>query len=319
MIFLCRKSKALMKIFITGGGGLVGRNLLEHPEATHYQMLAPSSKELNLLSADAVNTYLRQHKPDLVIHCAGIVGGIQANMANPVKFFYDNMLMGLNVINGATLAGVPQLMNLGSSCMYPRNAPNPLAEEAVLTGELEPTNEGYALAKISAARLCDYISRETPSLNYKTLIPCNLYGRHDKFGTHNSHMIPAVIAKIHAAVNSSAEEVDIWGDGEARREFMYAGDLADFIYFALKQFDQLPQLLNVGLGHDYTINEYYQAAAKVLGYQGKFIHDLSKPVGMKQKLIDATRLHALGWKAKTSLEDGIKHTYHYFLETHHHE
>ena len=308
-----------MKIFITGGGGLVGRNLLEHPEAAQYQILAPASKELNLLSADAVNAYLREHKPDLVIHCAGIVGGIQANMANPVKFFYDNMLMGLNVINGSQLAGVPQLMNLGSSCMYPRNAPNPLAEEAVLTGELEPTNEGYALAKISAARLCDYISREMPSLSYKTLIPCNLYGRYDKFGAHNSHMIPAVIAKIHSAVKDGAEEVDIWGDGEARREFMYAGDLADFIYFALKKFSQLPQLLNVGLGHDYTINQYYQAAAAVLGYKGKFIHDLSKPVGMKQKLIDVTRLHALGWKAKTSLEDGIQHTYQYFLETQSHE
>lgn len=308
-----------MKIFITGGGGLVGRNLLEHPEAAQYQILAPASKELNLLSADAVNAYLREHKPDLVIHCAGIVGGIQANMANPVKFFYDNMLMGLNVINGSQLAGVPQLMNLGSSCMYPRNAPNPLAEEAVLTGELEPTNEGYALAKISAARLCDYISREMPSLSYKTLIPCNLYGRYDKFGAHNSHMIPAVIAKIHSAVKDGAEEVDIWGDGEARREFMYAGDLADFIYFALKKFSQLPQLLNVGLGHDYTINQYYQAAAAVLGYQGKFTHDLSKPVGMKQKLIDATRLHTLGWKAKTSLEDGIQHTYQYFLETQNHE
>lgn len=298
---------------------MVGRNLLEHPEAALYKILAPTSKELNLLSPEAVNAYLREHKPDLVIHCAGIVGGIQANMANPVKFFYDNMLMGLNIINGSQLAGVPQLMNLGSSCMYPRNAPNPLAEEAVLTGELEPTNEGYALAKISAARLCDYISREMPSLSYKTLIPCNLYGRHDKFGAHNSHMIPAVIAKIHSAVENSAVDVDIWGDGEARREFMYAGDLADFIYFALKQFSQLPQLLNVGLGHDYTINQYYQAAAKVLGYHGKFTHDLSKPVGMKQKLIDATRLHALGWKAKTSLEDGIKHTYQYFLETQNHE
>lgn len=308
-----------MKVLITGGSGLVGRNLLEHPGAAQHTILSPSSKELNLLSAEAVQSYLHEHKPDMVIHCAGIVGGIQANMANPVKFFYDNMLMGLNVINGAKLTGIPQLMNLGSSCMYPRHAPNPLAEEMVLTGELEPTNEGYALAKISAARLCDYISKETQSLSYKTLIPCNLYGRYDKFGTHNSHMVPAVIAKIHSAVRNNDSSVEIWGDGEARREFMYAGDLADFVYFALKQFDQLPQLLNVGLGHDYTINQYYQAAAEVLGYEGTFVHDLSKPVGMKQKLIDATRLHSLGWRAKTSLEDGIKHTYQYFLETQHHE
>lgn len=298
---------------------MVGRNILEHPDADQYQIFAPSSKELNLLDSDAVTEYLCSYKPDLVIHCAGIVGGIQANMENPVKFFYDNMLMGLNVVNGAKLAGVTQLLNLGSSCMYPRNAPNPLVEEAVLTGELEPTNEGYALAKIAASRLCDYINREMPSYNYKTLIPCNLYGRYDKFGAHNSHMIPAVIAKIHSAIKSGSEEVDIWGNGEARREFMYAGDLADFIYFSIKQFNELPQLLNVGLGHDYTINEYYRAAAEVLGYQGKFTHDLSKPVGMKQKLIDTTKLQALGWKAKTSLVDGIQNTYKYFLETQSHE
>ena len=319
-ISLYRKSKALvMKIFITGGSGMVGQNLREHPEAQNYNLLAPSSSELNLLNEKAVFAYLNTHKPDLVIHCAGRVGGIQANIANPVNFFSDNMQMALNVINGAKAAGTRKLLNLGSSCMYPRNAINPLTEDAVLTGELEPTNEGYALAKISAARLCDYISREDSNFAYKTLIPCNLYGRHDKFGAHNSHMIPAVIAKIHSAVKSNALEVDIWGDGEARREFMFAGDLADFIYFSLTKFEELPQLLNVGLGYDYTINQYYQAVADVLGFKGSFIHDLTKPVGMKQKLIDASRLHALGWKANTSLDEGIKSTYQYFLEKSNHE
>lgn len=308
-----------MKIFITGGSGMVGRNLLEHPASAGYSILAPTSKELNLLSSEHVTAYLNQHKPDFVIHSAGIVGGIQANIANPVKFFSDNMQMALNIINGSRAAGIKNLLNLGSSCMYPRNGSNPLKEESILTGELEPTNEGYALAKISAARLCDYISRENPDLAYKTIIPCNLYGRHDKFGTHNSHMIPAVIAKINLAVKSNAPEVDIWGDGEARREFMFAEDLADFIYFSLAKFEQLPQLLNVGLGYDYTINQYYQTVASVLGFKGRFVHDITKPVGMKQKLIDTTLLHAFGWKAKTSLEDGIKSTYQYFLETSNHE
>lgn len=294
---------------------MVGRNVLEHKAAENYEIFAPSRSELDLLDFHAVSNYIKKNKPDVVLHCAGIVGGIQANMAEPVRFFRDNMLMGLNVINGAKDAEVTRLLNLGSSCMYPRNATNPLKEEAVLTGELEPTNEGYALAKISAARLCDYIHRETPDYLYKTLIPCNLYGRHDKFGAHNAHMIPAVIAKIDKAIQDNATEVEIWGDGEARREFMYAADLADFIFTAVARFDELPQLLNVGLGHDYTINDYYQAVADVLGYKGKFVHDLSKPVGMKQKLIDATRLREFGWKHKTSLHDGIRNTYQFYQNT----
>lgn len=308
-----------MKIFITGGSGLVGRNLLEYSGASQYEILAPSSIQLNLLNEDAVNTFLRKNMPDMIIHCAGLVGGIQANIANPARFFFDNIQMGINVINSAKRIGIPQLINLGSSCMYPRNAPNPLAEDAVLTGELEPTNEGYALAKITCARLCDYICQEKPSLSYKTLIPCNLYGRHDKFGTHNSHMVPAVISKIHAAVESGSNEVNIWGDGEARREFMYAGDLADFIFYAIKRFGDLPNMLNVGLGHDYSINQYYQAVANVLEYKGEFTHDLSKPVGMKQKLINTNKLHQFGWSYKTSLEDGIAKTYRYFLENYIHE
>lgn len=293
---------------------MVGRNLLEHPSASEYEILAPASKQLNLLDSNAVAAYMLQHTPDMVIHCAGVVGGIQANMASPVTFFSDNMQMALNVINSARQAGVKQLLNLGSSCMYPRNAINPLTEEVVLTGELEPTNEGYALAKISAARLCDYICKEDNSFSYKTIIPCNLYGRHDKFGAHNSHMIPAVIAKVSAAVTNNDAAVEIWGDGEARREFMYSGDLADFIYFSLPRFIELPHLLNVGLGHDYSINEYYQAVAKVLGFEGTFTHDLTKPVGMKQKLIDTKKLHAFGWQAQTSLEQGIKKTYEFYME-----
>lgn len=303
-----------MKVFITGGSGMVGSNLIEHPAAVQYEIIAPSSKELNLLSAVDVLSFLKDTQPDIVIHSAGVVGGIQANIAHPVRFLSDNLLMALNVINGARQIGIKKLLNLGSSCMYPRNALNPLKEEVVLQGELEPTNEGYALAKISAARLCDYIVREDGNFAYKTIIPCNLYGRHDKFGTHHSHMIPAVIAKIDQAKKDNSPEVDIWGDGEARREFMYAGDLADFIYYALPRFDTMPQLLNVGLGHDYTINEYYKTVAEVLGYQGQFVHDLSKPVGMKQKLIDDTRLTVFGWKAKTTLEQGIRQAYYFYLE-----
>lgn len=303
-----------MKLFITGASGMVGRNLLEHPASDHYSILAPGRDKLDLLNGEAVARYMETHKPDAVIHCAGIVGGIQANIANPVSFFTSNMQMAMNVINGARNAGVKQLLNLGSSCMYPRNAVNPLCEEALLTGELERTNEGYALAKIAAARLCDYIVKEEPDFSYKTIIPCNLYGRHDKFGAHNSHMIPAVIAKIDAAVRANAQAVDIWGDGEARREFMYAGDLADFIFTALDRFEQMPALLNVGLGHDHSINDYYRAVAQVLGFHGDFEHDLTKPVGMQQKLVSTERLGEFGWAASTSLADGIYATYQFYLD-----
>ena len=197
--------------------------------------------------------------------------------------------------------------------MYPREATNPLNEELILKGELEPTNEGYAIAKITTTRLCEYINRENGEFQYKTVIPCNLYGKYDKFDPKNSHMLPAVIRKIHEAKINNQEVLDIWGDGEARREFMYAEDLADFVYYAIENFEKMPQNINVGLGHDYTINEYYKVVADVIGYKGKFIHDLSKPVGMKQKLIDDSKLQEFGWKYKTSLQDGIKKTYEYYL------
>jgi GDP-L-fucose synthase len=197
--------------------------------------------------------------------------------------------------------------------MYPRDALNPLSEDLILKGELEPTNEGYALAKVTSTRLCEYISKEDSNKLYKTVIPCNLYGRFDKFDPNHSHMIPAVIRKIDEAKKNQQVEIDIWGDGEARREFMYAEDLAEFIYYALDNFATMPQNLNVGLGTDFTINEYYQAVAKVVGYTGRFTHDLSKPVGMKQKLIDDSKLKTFGWSYKTSLEAGIKKTYDFYL------
>lgn len=303
-----------MKILITGASGMVGRNLQEHAAASQYQLLTPDSKSLNLLNQNEVDTYFSAELPDLIIHSAGVVGGIQANMAQPVKFFYDNMQIALNVINGAQKSGIPRLINLGSSCMYPRDAVNPLTENAILAGELEPTNEGYALAKIAAARLCDYISSEHSRLHYKTLIPCNLYGRHDKFGALNAHMIPSVIAKIHHAVQVQADSVEIWGSGEARREFMYASDLADFIFTIVDKMESLPNLINVGLGHDFSINEYYQMIAHVLGYKGTFEHDLSKPVGMKQKLVDISNLASLSWSANTDLRQGIQKTYQFYLE-----
>lgn len=293
---------------------MVGRNIVESEKAKNYILLTPSSSELNLLDRLSVDNYIRANAPDIVIHCAGLVGGIQANMAHPVAFLVDNTQMGLNIIMTAYESGIKNFINMSSSCMYPRDAQNPLGEELILKGELEPTNEGYAIAKVASTRLCEYIHREKSEYHYKTIIPCNLYGRYDKFDPKHSHMLPAVIKKIHDAKVNNQTTLDIWGDGEARREFMYAADLADFIYYALENFESMPQNINAGLGTDYTINEYYTAIAEVIGYKGNFIHDLTKPVGMKQKLIDDTKLQKFGWRYKTSLKDGIQKTYDYYLE-----
>ncbi len=302
-----------MKILLTGSTGMVGNNIRNHPLAINYELLTPSSNELDLLNRQRVKTYIDKNRPDMVIHAAGIVGGIQANIAEPVRFLVDNMQMGLNIITVAKELRVMKFLNLGSSCMYPRNGKNPLTEDLILQGELEPTNEGYAISKVASTRLCEYITREGDSFLYKTIIPCNVYGRYDKFSENNSHMIPSVIKKITDAKKSGLKSISIWGDGLARREFMYADDLADFIFYAVENFKFMPQNLNVGLGHDYTINEYYHEIAKVIGYEGEFTHDLSKPVGMKQKLIDDTNLKKFGWCYKTDLSEGIKHTYDFYL------
>tara|TARA_B100000963_G_C22638349_1_gene678909 strand:- start:2649 stop:3578 length:930 start_codon:yes stop_codon:yes gene_type:complete len=303
-----------MKVFVTGGSGMVGRNVVEYLISKEVEVLYPTSKEINLLDKEALSTFIKKNDPEMIIHCAGLVGGIQANIDNPTRFLYENTQIGLNVIISSYETGIKRLINMGSSCMYPRNAKNPLGEELVLKGELEPTNEGYAIAKITSTKLCELINKEDSSFQYKTIIPCNLYGRYDKFDPKYSHMIPAVIKKIHDGKISKKKTINIWGDGQARREFMYTEDLASFIYHAIERFDKMPQNINVGLGHDYSINQYYRIIADVIGYKGKFQNDFSKPVGMKQKLIDDSKLQQFGWKYKTSLKDGIEKTYDYFLK-----
>jgi GDP-L-fucose synthase len=314
-----------LRVLLTGGAGMVGRNIAEHPAVRHWDLVAPCRQDLDLEQAEAVKAFLRDVRPQVVIHAAGLVGGIHANMAKPVDFLVRNTDIGRNVILGAAACGVPVLLNLGSSCMYPRGIDAPLREEQVLTGELEPTNEGYALAKIYAARLCQYLRRQEPTLQYRTLIPCNLYGRHDHFDAERSHLVAAALLKLHAARASGAETVDIWGDGTARREFMDAADLADAVVRHIHQGHQshqshqshdMPELMNIGPGHDHTVNDYYAAAAEVVGWQGRFVHDLSRPVGMKRKLVDVTRQTAWGWAPRISLREGLARSYQFFLETH---
>ncbi len=303
-----------IRILLTGASGMVGRNILDHPAVNAYDVLKPSSTELNLLDFDSVRHYMAEQKPDMVIHAAGKVGGIQANIREPVKYLINNLDMGRNTVLAAHAAGVKRFINLGSSCMYPRDHEDAMSEDMVLTGQLEPTNEGYALAKIVTTRLCEYLLSEDNTLQYKTLIPCNIYGRYDKFDPAHSHLVPAIVHKVHQAKVLQQKSVEIWGNGTARREFMYAGDLAHAIMRAVKFFDAVPLRMNVGLGHDHSVNDYYRTVADVIGYTGDFVYDLTKPVGMKRKLLSIKQLHSWGWTASYSLKAGIEKTYTYYLK-----
>ena len=302
------------RLLLTGGQGMVGQNIRAHHQAKSWEILAPTSTELDLTDEHLVRAYIKTKKPDVVIHAAGRVGGIQANMAHPVDFLDVNNVIGRNVIMSAWAEGVRHLINLGSTCMYPAAAPNPLSEDMILTGPLEPTNEGYALAEIMAMRLCDYINREDSGARFKTLIPCNIFGPYDKFDPKHSHLLPAIIHKIHQAKIGGSPYVEIWGDGKARREFMYAPDLADAIWRASNDIEACPDQMNIGLGYDFTINEYYSAVADVIGWTGSFTNDISRPVGMKQKLCDTSRAQKWGWRAPTSLCTGIEATYKFYCE-----
>ncbi len=300
------------RVLITGGAGMVGRNLTGHAAASKYEILAPGRSELDLRDECGCFALIRKFRPDLIIHAAGKVGGIQANIADPVGFLVDNFDIGRNIVMAARRAEVPGLLNLGSSCMYPRDAENPLDEDSLLSGPLESTNEGYALAKSAVARLCEYVSR-TDGLMYRTAIPCNLFGPYDKFDPAVSHLVPGIISKVHRALRDGSREVEIWGDGSARREFMYSADLADGIWHLADKLDEMPGIVNLGVGNDRTVLEYYQAVAEAVGWRGRFSFNLERPVGVRRKLVSISRQTALGWSPSTSLREGIALTYQYFL------
>jgi len=303
-----------MNILITGGSGLVGtsfRKVFAHKLGRH-QLFYPSSSELNLLEKENIFKYIGDHKIDFFIHAAGKVGGIQANISDPLGFYLDNLYMGLNLLEAAYECGVERGINLGSSCIYPRGLTRAIREDDLLNGELEPTNEGYALAKLSVLKFGQLVGQKDSRFQYKTIIPCNLYGPGDSFDEGKSHLIPAIIKKIDDAKREGESSVEIWGDGEAKREFLFCDDLARFTAESVINFSDLPSVINVGLGRDYSINEYYQIIGDVLGYTGEFSHDLSKPVGMKRKLVDSKKMDKLNWIERTALRDGVEATYHFY-------
>jgi GDP-L-fucose synthase len=302
-----------MRLLITGARGMVGSNLVRGLSDAH-EVHAPGRDEFDLLDARSVQETVARIAPDLVVHAAGRVGGIAANAAANALFLYENTMMGLNLLEAARLAGVPRVLNLGSSCIYPKDREEQLQESDLHTGPLEPTNEGYAVAKIAVLKYAAMLRNDDPRCDYKTAIPCNLYGPGDHFEPPRSHMVPSAIRKVDDARRNGSGEVEIWGDGTARREFMYVGDLVDFVAHAIERWDTLPPLVNVGLGHDYTINEYYAEIAGVVGWDGEFVHDTSKLVGMKRKLLSVDLASEWGWKAPTSLADGLRLTYEHYLE-----
>ncbi|MBN9458528.1 MAG: GDP-L-fucose synthase [Bosea sp.] len=299
-----------MRVLLTGGNGLVGKAIRRVAAELDcdWELDAPSRLELNLSSQAAISEWFGGRRYDAIIHAAARVGGIKANITYPTAFLAENALINTLVIEAARLHDVRNLLFVGSSCMYPKDLEKKLEETDILTAPLEPTNEGYALSKILGARHCSAIASEF-GLNYRTVIPCNLYGPDDHFDLEKGHLVASALRKVSMAHSLSLPSVEIWGDGTARREFMYVDDLARFVIDWLPRLEDLPQLINVGVGHDHTVNDYYRIAAEVVGYAGSFEHDISRPAGMRRKLMDVGRSNSLGWQAKTLLDDGMRQAY----------
>lgn len=299
-------------VFIAGRHGLAGSAIHRALETRGYtKLLGPPRAELDLRNQFAVETFFGAKRPDYVVLAAAKVGGIFANDSYPADFIRDNLQIQTNVIDSAFRHGVRKLCFLGSSCVYPRLAPQPMTEECLLTGPLEPSNERYAIAKIAGIRMCQAYA-EQYGFNAISIMPTNLYGPGDNFDLKSSHVLPALIRKFDEAKRSGAASVTVWGSGTPRREFLYVDDLADAVCFLMQQYDS-PDIINIGVGKDVTIAALADTVREITRFEGSIEFDLSKPDGTPRKLLDVTKLTALGWRANTSLEDGIRRTYDWYL------
>jgi GDP-L-fucose synthase len=299
-------------VFVAGHRGLVGSALVRRLEAEGFSRILTATREqLDLRDQAAVNYWFKANRPDYVFLVAGTVGGILANSTRPAEFIYDNMLIHATVVHAAHLFGVRKLLYLGSSCIYPRLAPQPLTEDALLQGPLEPTNEPYAVAKIAGIKLCEAYRRQYGS-DFISAMPTNLYGPGDNFGLTSSHVIPAMIRRFHDARIEGRGRVTIWGTGTPRREFLHVDDLADACVFLMRHYDE-PTHINVGTGEDLTIAELAATIRGVVHPGAEIVYDSSKPDGMPRKLLDVSRLRALGWRHRIALDEGLRSTYEWFL------
>lgn len=303
------------KIYVAGHRGLVGSAITRELEAEGFvNLLTRTHKDLDLTDSKAVADFFETEKPDYVILSAAKVGGIQGNNTYPVEFFTENMKIQLNVIENAFKNGVKKLLFLGSSCIYPKNAPQPMKEEYLLSSELEKTNEMYALAKISGLKLCASYNREYGT-DYISVMPCNLYGLNDNYDLKNAHVLPMLVRRFHEAKEAGLKEATVWGTGTPLREFMYAGDLAKAVVYLMqnKSAKEIGEFINIGTGTEVTILELAQMIKKVVGFEGEIVFDTTKPDGTMRKMMDVSRINSLGWKAETSLEQGIEIVYRDFL------
>lgn len=303
------------KIYIAGHRGLVGSALIRRLQSGGYiNLITRGHAELDLTNQPAVQQFYAAEKPDYVFVAAAKVGGIHANNAYPADFIYHNLMIECNLIHGAYQQGVKKLLFLGSTCIYPKLAPQPMREECLLTGSLEPTNEPYAVAKIAGIKMCSSYNRQYDT-NFMSVMPTNLYGTNDNYHPQDSHVLPALIRRMHEAKTRGDKQVTAWGTGNARREFLSSDDMADACVFLMERFDakDLGEFINIGVGYDLTIREVVEMVAKVVGFSGELLFDTTKPDGTPRKLVDSGRLAALGWKPQVALEDGLRAAYQDFL------
>lgn len=300
------------KIFVAGHRGMVGSAIYRKLQKEGYQnLITRTSKELDLRDQQAVAAFFNEEKPEYVFLAAAKVGGIVANNTYRADFLYENLAIQNNVIHQSYVNGVNKLMFLGSSCIYPKLAPQPLKEEYLLTGLLEPTNEPYAIAKIAGIKMCDAY-RDQYGCDFVSVMPTNLYGYNDNYHPENSHVLPALIRKFDEAKNNGSKEVTIWGTGSPMREFLFADDLADACYFLMENYSE-PNLINIGTGEDLTIKDLALAVKETVGFEGELVFDTSKPDGTPRKLMDVSKLHDLGWKHQIGLQEGLRLAYQDYL------